>query len=473
MSIEYTDDPMPTTGTPDTYICLFPSIGLKERGQYETYLTEIYNIYPHADYYDQHKLTGTRGVPGEHVIFPNKGGPTLVNMYIKVYPGSKTYANDNPFKRKHNFDTIFQQLSQKSRDVFACSSIKKLHIEIPSSVASEKQEYLSFLEDFMGTCELHGCKPLIYIHGAHIEKKQQITEKKKPKISIAVKKPPMKAFTSASSPVPVPVPVPVQYKLEFDEDHLNSVVLYEVDFVKGIEAKAKPETETETVLKYFPTDPKWERIVSDTKLQHEAAKVQAKLGDQFGQNNIFPPAEELFNAFAYLRQPPKVVILGQDPYHGPGQAHGLSFSVKKGINVPPSLRNIYNALENDPDVVFSRPKHGHLKSWAEQGVIMLNTSLSVEQKKPKSHLSTWVPFTDRLIELLATKFEGLIFVLWGNDAKSKKTLITGKSHVILEFNHPSPMVRNNTFGKECQHFSQINHHLAKKKKTEIDWRLED
>jgi uracil-DNA glycosylase len=442
MSIVFVNDPMPTEGDADTYICLYPSTGLKKCNKDETYLSQMYQTYPHADYYEQYNSSGTRGAPGEFKKYQSSAVRLgLINMYVKIYPGSKTYANDNPYLRIKNFSLIFQQLAQ-------CQDIKILHLEIPSVNKGERQEYLSFIEDYLSTSKLHGNSPTIYVHGESVEKKPPVIEKKS--ITISAKP---KAQTT--------------FKLEFEPNCLNTVMLYEVDFVQGNSTKDDPVG----VLQYFPTDPKWDRLITDAKLQHISRTVQDQLTGILGQDNIFPPTDDLFNAFTYLKQDPKVVILGQDPYHGPGQAHGLSFSVKKGINIPPSLRVIYNALENDPDVTFIRPTHGCLTEWAEQGVILLNTALTVEQKKPKSHSSIWAPFTDRLIELLSMKYEGLIFVLWGNDAKKKSSLITGTSHVILEYNHPSPALPGNTFGTTCRHFSLINQHLVKKGKPVIDWNL--
>lgn len=477
MSIEYADSSLPSEGQKGTYVCMFPCISKKDVPADDEYTAEIYGKYPHADYYAQHKSTGKRGIPGHHEVFKAKSsedgpGLGLVNMYVRVYPGSKTYANDNHYKRVKWFGAIFQELSKDN-------GITALHLELPSTVKSEQQEYIAHLEDYIATCKLHGNEVNVFLHGTDgpVEKKPQVKEKKainiKAKGKTQIK---LKAPVSKQAPAPKQAPKPTtkkEYKLEFAPDQLSAELLYEVDFaqITSTESESESSGGKTGVLQYFPADERWARIVEDSKLQREAQNVIDRLGDALGSDTVYPPINDMFNAFSYLKEDPKVVILGQDPYHKRGQAHGLSFSVQKGVRVPPSLGNIYKALENDPDVDFTRPKHGCLMEWAEQGVIMLNAALSVEEGKPDSHMSAWEAFTGRLIELLSTKYEGLIFVLWGGKAKAKAKHIKGNSHSTLEFNHPSPMVRNNTFGTQCRHFSEINHMLERKGKTPIDWQL--
>lgn len=479
MSIEYATSPLPTEGPEGqsgTYVCMFPCISRKDIPIDDVHTAELYEKFPHADYYTKHKSTGTRGIPGQHEVFKPKAPDHLgvINMYVKVYPGNKTYANDNHYKRIKWFGAIFQELSKDN-------GISVLHLKLPSDIKSEQHEYITHLEDYVSTCKLHGNNVRIYLHGTDgpIEKKVQVKERKA--ISIKPKgKTPIKLKTTVPAAPSVPsvpsAPAKKEYKLEFNPEQLSNELLYEVDFAQITsmsETGAGSATGRPGVLQYFPDDERWGRIIEDSKLQREAQNVADRLGDALGADNVYPPVEDMFNAFAYLKEDPKVVILGQDPYHKRGQAHGLSFSVKKGVRVPPSLGNIYKALENDPDVNFTRPKHGCLIEWAEQGVVMLNAALSVEEGKPDSHMSVWESFTNRLIELLSTKYEGLIFVLWGGKAKAKSTYIKGNSHSTLEFNHPSPMVRNNTFGTQCRHFSEINRMLQRKNKTPIDWQLTD
>ena len=184
---------------------------------------------------------------------------------------------------------------------------------------------------------------------------------------------------------------------------------------------------------------------------------------------IYPPANLTFNAFNLTPlNSLKIILLGQDPYHQPYQAMGLSFSVPSGIKLPPSLLNIYKELNSDLNLAVS--KNGDLSTWAKQGVLLLNSILSVEANKPASHSSWgWQEFTDRVIEKLSNEKTGLIFMLWGNYAKSKKILIDTNKHFILEAAHPSPLARSGFLG--CKHFSKANELLRKLGKEEIDWEI--
>ena len=184
---------------------------------------------------------------------------------------------------------------------------------------------------------------------------------------------------------------------------------------------------------------------------------------------IYPPGNLIFNAFDTTPfDEVKVVLLGQDPYHGPGQAMGLSFSVPKGVATPASLRNVYKELADDLDAV--PPKHGDLSSWAKQGVLMLNAMLTVEANKAGSHKDIgWQKFTDAVIRKLSEGHSGLIFLLWGNFARSKKVLIDENRHYILESAHPSPLAGNAFLGN--RHFSTVNEILTQQGKTPIEWQL--
>ena len=210
------------------------------------------------------------------------------------------------------------------------------------------------------------------------------------------------------------------------------------------------------------------------------------LQDEFGKNyfeslvlklkslkragtTFYPPGPLIFNAFNFTPfDEVKVVMIGQDPYHGPGQAMGLCFSVPRGIAVPASLKNIYKELATDVDMPI--PSHGDLTNWAKQGVFMLNAVLTVEHKKAGSHQKLgWQDFTDAVIRNLSEKQNGLIFLLWGNFARSKKMLIDEMKHYVLEAAHPSPLARGAFFG--CKHFSKTNELLIKQNKKPIDWTL--
>ncbi|MBK9736319.1 MAG: uracil-DNA glycosylase [Saprospiraceae bacterium] len=184
---------------------------------------------------------------------------------------------------------------------------------------------------------------------------------------------------------------------------------------------------------------------------------------------IYPPGPLIFNAYNTINPlEVKVVIIGQDPYHNDGEAMGLSFSVPKGIKVPPSLKNIYKELDNDVD--FTIPNHGDLTEWAKQGVFLLNAVLTVEKNNPGSHKNKgWENFTDFTIQYLSEKQENLVFLLWGNYAKNKKTLIDVSKHLILEAAHPSPLAGNAFQG--CKHFSQTNRFLIDHYKQAINWQI--
>ena len=184
---------------------------------------------------------------------------------------------------------------------------------------------------------------------------------------------------------------------------------------------------------------------------------------------IYPPEPQIFNAFNTTGfEDVKVVILGQDPYHGQGQAMGLSFSVPMGVRIPASLKNVYKELAADVD--FNIPNHGDLTGWAKQGVFLLNAMLTVEHSKAGSHQKIgWQEFTNAVIQKLSSEREGLIFMLWGNFAKKKRMLIDDKKHSILEAAHPSPLARNAFSG--CNHFSKANEILVSQNQDPILWQI--
>lgn len=186
---------------------------------------------------------------------------------------------------------------------------------------------------------------------------------------------------------------------------------------------------------------------------------------------IYPPAKDVFNAFRFTEfNQVKVVILGQDPYHGPNQAHGLCFSVLPGIKPPPSLVNMYKELAQDIEG-FQIPAHGFLQSWAEQGVLLLNTVLTVEQGKAHSHATSgWEVFTDRVIETINQHQQGVVFLLWGSHAQKKGRFIDRNKHYVLSAPHPSPLSAHRGF-LGCRHFSQTNQLLSQQGKTPIHWHL--
>ena len=184
---------------------------------------------------------------------------------------------------------------------------------------------------------------------------------------------------------------------------------------------------------------------------------------------IYPPASQWFNAFdATPFDKVKVVILGQDPYHGPGQAHGMCFSVQPGVAIPPSLRNIYKELHSDLGV--KAPTHGYLRAWANQGVFLLNSVLTVEQGQAAAHQGRgWETFTDRVIDVLSSESTATVFMLWGGYARKKGARIDAGKHLVLSCAHPSPLSVSGFTG--CRHFSQANAYLQRNNKDPVDWQL--
>ncbi|MGB5033337.1 MAG: uracil-DNA glycosylase, partial [Saprospiraceae bacterium] len=196
--------------------------------------------------------------------------------------------------------------------------------------------------------------------------------------------------------------------------------------------------------------------------------IQLEVDRQKGLE-VYPPSELMFNAFNLCPfDKLKVVILGQDPYHQPGLAMGLAFSVPIGQKIPPSLRNIYKELNRDLHIPI--PSHGDLSTWAKQGVLLLNTSLSVLKNQPNSHQNIgWKDFTNHIITLLNDQKSNIVFLLWGNHARSKRDLIDPQKHAILESPHPSPLARGGFYGNN--HFSTTNIYLESKKIAPIDWKI--
>ena len=214
----------------------------------------------------------------------------------------------------------------------------------------------------------------------------------------------------------------------------------------------------------------WATYLSDEKNKDYFDSLLSFLNSRVG-HEIYPPRGTWFKAFEYSSfSSTKVVILGQDPYHGEGQAEGLSFSVPRGMSIPPSLRNIYKELDQD-DVDFTNPGHGHLENWAKQGVLLLNSVLTVEKNSPASHANQgWEVFTDQVINLLNEKKTNLVFILWGAYANKKSELIDTKKHLILSATHPSPFSAHKGFFG-CKHFSKTNSYLKSSNQELIDWSL--
>lgn len=216
----------------------------------------------------------------------------------------------------------------------------------------------------------------------------------------------------------------------------------------------------------------WDELMAPEAEKPYYRQLRVFLKSEYLQSGmaIYPKMEDIFNAFKYTDyKDVRAVIIGQDPYHGPNQAHGLCFSVKKGVEKPPSLNNIFKELESDLGI--TPPNHGELTQWAQNGVMLLNSVLTVRGGNAGSHRNKgWEIFTDRAIELLNQREEPIVFILWGGYARAKKNLITNKHHLILEAAHPSPLSSwNGFFG--CRHFSKCNQFLKSIGKEEINWEI--
>ncbi len=214
----------------------------------------------------------------------------------------------------------------------------------------------------------------------------------------------------------------------------------------------------------------WDEELAHLFADERYLKIREFLKKEYSTHIVYPDMYDLFNCFRFTPiANVKAVILGQDPYHEPGQAHGLCFSVKRGIPLPPSLKNIYKELESDLGIV--EPDCGDLTKWAEQGVLLLNTTLTVREHMANSHSKCgWAWFTDSVIKLISDRCENVVFILWGGNARSKAPLIDQRRHLILECAHPSPLsAYNGFFG--CRFFSKTNYYLAAHDKTPIDWDL--
>lgn len=215
----------------------------------------------------------------------------------------------------------------------------------------------------------------------------------------------------------------------------------------------------------------WTDVIGEEKSQPYFQHIlQYVHQERLAGKTIYPPQSEVFSAFALTAfSEVKVVILGQDPYHGPNQAHGLSFSVKPGIIPPPSLQNMYKELAQD--VGFQIPPHGYLTHWAKQGVLLLNTVLTVEHGRAHSHANIgWETFTDKVIHRLNQHREHLVFLLWGSHAQKKGQFIDRSRHCVLTAPHPSPLSAHRGF-LGCRHFSKTNAYLLQHNLPEIDWQL--
>eukprot|EP00800_Vazella_pourtalesii_P006044 TRINITY_DN1739_c0_g3_i1.p2 TRINITY_DN1739_c0_g3~~TRINITY_DN1739_c0_g3_i1.p2 ORF type:complete len:276 (+),score=48.66 TRINITY_DN1739_c0_g3_i1:1026-1853(+) len=241
--------------------------------------------------------------------------------------------------------------------------------------------------------------------------------------------------------------------------------------VEKEEDKTILESETELVLQDLLNGEEWKKVLKSELDTAYFKGIESFLSSEYSKGKqIFPPKDQIFNIFNIIAPDKvKVVILGQDPYHDDKQAHGLCFSVQKGMGLPPSLKNIYKELVNDIPG-FKTPDHGCLTSWADQGVFLLNATLSVEAHKANSHAKCgWQKFTDAVIKCISEHCSNVVFILWGKFAENKSKLIDGDKHCILISGHPSPLSVKHFLGCKC--FSKANEYLGNNGKEPIDWNI--
>ncbi len=216
----------------------------------------------------------------------------------------------------------------------------------------------------------------------------------------------------------------------------------------------------------------WDVLLKEEFSKDYYKDLQDFLAEEYKTYVIHPDKDEIFSALsATSYENVRVVIFGQDPYHGENQAHGMAFSVKKGVDIPPSLKNIYKELNQEMGLYI--PNHGNLEKWAKQGVLLLNASLTVRDGEANSHKGKgWEKVTDKITEILNNRREPVIFILWGNDAKKKEELITAPQHIILSAAHPSPLSASRGFFG-CGHFKKVNNILKALNQEPIDWQIEN
>lgn len=216
----------------------------------------------------------------------------------------------------------------------------------------------------------------------------------------------------------------------------------------------------------------WNELLKEEFEKDYYKELQTFLREEYENHIIHPDKNDIFNALKWTAyEDVRVVIFGQDPYHGENQAHGLCFSVQKGVDIPPSLKNIYKELKEELGLYI--PDNGYLEKWARQGVLLLNASLTVRDGEANSHKGKgWEKFTDKIVSLLNERKEPIIFLLWGNDAKKKAECITNPQHIMLDAAHPSPLSASRGFFG-CGHFKKVNDMLLAMNKAPIDWQIEN
>ncbi|SAM09056.1 hypothetical protein [Absidia glauca] len=284
--------------------------------------------------------------------------------------------------------------------------------------------------------------------------------------------PPKETTTATATKQTPTLETPVDAEQQKIDNDAKSIVA--IDRAKALFEQLDDETKNLLHLEMTTMQYDWLRVLQPELTKPYFIKLKKYLKRELlDKQVIYPPAKDIYSWSNYT--PPsniKVVIIGQDPYHGPNQAHGLCFSVAKGVPAPPSLVNIYKALVKDyPD--FVRPKHGYLENWAKQGVLMLNTSLTVRRATAGSHSNQgWEPFTDAIINYLNEKKSNLVFMLWGAHAQKKGAKINSSKHLVLKSVHPSPLSAHRGF-YDCQHFVKANDYLESRGRASVNWNCLD
>ncbi len=251
---------------------------------------------------------------------------------------------------------------------------------------------------------------------------------------------------------------------------LQNQELFGSDIFLDLNQKSKSFKNKIKHTKAVVIDDTWYYALEDEFSKDYWKSLTSDIHDLYKKKTIYPHPKKIFNAFdSTPLSKVKVVIIGQDPYHGPGQAHGLCFSVEKDTKIPPSLQNIYKELNSDLNIAI--PDSGNLQSWTNQGVLLLNRVLTVEANKANSHKNLgWEIFTEAVIEVLSKDLKNIVFILWGNEAKSLSFILDKNAHCVLTASHPSPLSANNGFFG-CKHFSKANDYLIKNGKTPINWNI--
>lgn len=438
------------TEATDNYICCIASaVGRLLKVGTEPTLDKLVEKFPHANIYDVHKKSGKSKV-GTFKILGEKDQRKIMILFSRLYPGNQITCNDNPSIRRDFFHSIMELMLGKQR----LETIAFDHDQLTD-------EYIQLIDDFTKKYALRhpGNAVKVTIYNSLQENKDETGNKS----VFSVKK---KVISSKKTPVlpvkPRPVSKPIIKKeyLDITDLEITGPLLYEVDFAQIKQKK--------TLIDLFPQDDYWDWLVSDRKFINHIGLVEKTLGEELYADDTFPQPDEIFNAFNHCKHP-KVVILGQDPYPNRGDAHGMSFSVRSGVKIPRSLSNIFSSMVNHVDG-FVKPNHGNLTKWADQGVLLLNSGLTVKEQKPDAHIAEWSNCTDYIISAISGKYKNLVFVLWGSKAKLKKRLINkNNNHLILMHSHP--VARQGSFATDCKNMGEINPYLEANGVDPIDWSL--